>query len=252
MLLTDRVAVVTGASRGIGRATAAALAREGARVVVNYRRDMGAAEAVAAGIAASGGEAFLYQADVADFAQVQRMFKEIRDRFGRVDILVNNAGITRDGLVVRTRDEDWDAVMDTNLKGTYNCIRSVARIMMKQRHGRIVNLSSVVGLVGNPGQANYCAAKAGIVGLTKAVAKELASRGILVNAVAPGFIATDMTGDLPQEMVESMRSRIPLGRLGRPEDVAEVVVFLVSDRASYLTGQTIVVDGGLTMSDGLL
>lgn len=247
MLLENKAALVTGASRGIGRATALALAGAGARVAVNYAHSPDLAEAVVGEIEAAGGEAFAVGADVAEPAEVEAMARVVLDRFGRLDILVNNAGITRDNLVLRMKDEDWDAVVDTNLKGTFNTIRAFSRSMIRQRGGRIINVTSVVGLVGNPGQANYCAAKAGVIGLTRAMARELASRGITVNAVAPGFISTDMTGALAAGAREDLLQRIPLGRPGTPEDVAGAIVFLASEAASYITGHVLVVDGGLAM-----
>lgn len=247
MLLGDKVALVTGASRGIGRAAALALAAEGAKVIVNYAGNVKAAEEVKAVIEQNGGEVLLAQADVSDSAAVDEMFAAIVEKFGTVDILVNNAGITRDGLLARMKDEDFDAVIATNLKGVFHCTKAAAKIMMKKKSGRIVNMSSVVGLTGNAGQTNYAAAKAGVIGFTKSAAKELASRGITVNAVAPGFIATDMTSVLPDKTKEELATAIPLKSMGKPEDVANAVVFLVSDKASYITGQVINVDGGMVM-----
>ncbi|GAB7388105.1 3-oxoacyl-[acyl-carrier-protein] reductase [Bacillaceae bacterium] len=246
-MLTGKKALVTGASRGIGRAVALALAEAGADVAVNYAGNEASANEVVAQIQGMGREAIAVRANVADASQVQEMVEEVLDRFGRLDILVNNAGITRDNLLMRMKEEEWDEVVDTNLKGVFNCIKAVTRPMMKQRAGRIINIASVVGVIGNPGQANYVAAKAGVIGLTKSVARELASRGITVNAVAPGFIETDMTAALPQEMKEALLAQIPLARFGRPEDVARVVAFLASDAAAYMTGQTIHVDGGMAM-----
>jgi len=216
-------------------------------VVVNYAGSEGAAREVAEQIRAKGREALLVRANVADAGDVEAMVKQVLDHFGRVDILVNNAGITRDNLVMRMKDEEWDEVLAVNLKGAFLCARAVARPMMKQRYGRIVNISSVVALRGNPGQANYVAAKAGVIGLTKTLARELASRAITVNAVAPGFIVTDMTAKLGDDVREALRAQIPLGTFGRPEDVAKAVRFLASDDAAYITGQVLCVDGGMVM-----
>ncbi|WP_390622036.1 3-oxoacyl-[acyl-carrier-protein] reductase [Numidum massiliense] len=245
--LTGKTALVTGASRGIGREIALALASAGADVVVNYAGSEEKAQAVVAEIAALGRRAIALQANVAVYAEVEAMVKRVVREWGRLDILVNNAGITRDNLLVRMKEDDWDAVIATNLKGVFNGIKAVSRPMMKQRYGRIVNLSSVVGVAGNAGQANYVAAKAGVIGLTKTAARELASRGITVNAVAPGFIATDMTAQLGEEAAEQLKGQIPLGRLGQPQDVAGVVRFLASSEAAYMTGQTLHVDGGMVM-----
>ncbi len=246
MTLQGKVAVVTGGSRGIGRAVATVLAREGA-VITLCARDRVLLEKVAAELESSGAQALAVQADVTRASEVEQMIGACVERFGQVDILVNNAGITRDNLLLRMKDEEWDAVLSTNLKGVFHCTRAVLRPMIKQRSGRIINLTSVVAVMGNPGQANYVAAKAGIIGLTKATAREVASRGITANAVAPGFIETDMTHALDPELQEQMRSQIPLGRFGRPEDVAELVAFLASDRAAYITGQVIHLNGGLWM-----
>lgn len=246
MDLNGKVAVVTGSSRGIGRAVAVALAARGAAVVVNYAGNAAAAGETADAVRACGTEALVIAADVADQEQVNAMMKKALEKFGRIDILVNNAGINRDNLLPRMREEDWDAVINVNLKGAYNCARAVMRPMLKARWGRIINISSVVGLAGNPGQANYAAAKAGLVGLTKSLARELGSRNITVNAVAPGYIATDMTAGLTEENKAGMLDRIALGRLGEPEEVASVVAFLAGDGAGYITGQVIVVDGGMT------
>ena len=247
MLLANKTALVTGASRGIGRATAIELAKAGAKVAVNYAGNRAAAEEVVAQIQAAGGQAFMVQADVGDAAAVDAMVKSVVEQFGSIDILVNNAGITRDNLIMRMKENDWDAVIHTNLKGIFNCTKVVTKLMMKQRYGRIVNMTSVVGVMGNAGQSNYAAAKAGVIGFTKSMAKELASRNITVNAVAPGYISTDMTADLPDQAKADLQSQIPLQRLGNPADVASAVLFLVSPGADYITGQTLHVDGGMVM-----
>ena len=247
MLLDGKCALVTGASRGIGRAIALRLAAEGAKVALNFAGNEAAANAVREEIEAAGGEAILVKADVANETAVQEMVQKTADAFGRIDILVNNAGITRDGLLARMKEEDWDAVLSTNLKGVFLTTKAVTKLMMKQRAGRIVNMASVVGITGNAGQANYSAAKAGVIGFTKTIAKELASRGITANAVAPGFIDTDMTSVLSDKAKEAALSGIPLGRMGTPEDIADAVLFLVSDSASYITGQVLHVDGGMVM-----
>ena len=247
MLLDGKVALVTGASRGIGRAVAIALAKAGALVAVNYAGNVKAAEEVQQIITQAGGKAILVQGDVAQAEVVDEMMKTVMDEFGRIDILVNNAGITRDGLLMRMKECDWDAVIDTNLKGIFHCTKAAAKHMMKARSGRIINMTSVVGLIGNAGQTNYAAAEAGVTGFSKSVAKELASRGITVNMVAPGFIDTDMTAVLPEKIREEMVKGIPLGRMGTPEEVAEAVLFLASDQASYITGQIINLDGGMVM-----
>lgn len=246
-MLHGKTALVTGASRGIGRAIALALAEAGADVAVNYAGSEAAAAEVAAQIQKLGRKMITVKADVADAAQVEEMFKQVLDHFGKLDILVNNAGITRDNLLMRMKEEEFDQVIATNLKGVFNCVKAATRPMMKQRSGRIINISSVVGVIGNPGQANYVAAKAGVIGLTKSAARELASRGITVNAVAPGFIETDMTDKLGDELRGQMMRQIPLTRFGKPEDIAKVVRFLASDDSSYMTGQTIHVDGGMYM-----
>jgi 3-oxoacyl-[acyl-carrier protein] reductase len=246
-MLKDKIAIVTGASRGIGRAIALSLAEAGADVVVNYAGSETAAREVAGEIEKLGRKSLVVQTDVANSEQVGQMVQQTLDHFGRIDILINNAGITRDNLLMRMKDEEWDQVINTNLKGVYNCIKAVTRPMMKQRSGRIINISSVVGSLGNPGQANYVAAKAGVIGLTKSVAREMASRGITVNAVAPGFIETDMTAKLSEDLQTSLLAQIPLQRLGQPEDIAQLVRFLASDQASYITGQTMHVDGGMYM-----
>ena len=247
MLLDGKTALVTGASRGIGRAIALCLAAEGARVAINYAGNVKAAEEVKTSIEAAGGTAILCQADIADSAAVEAMIADVVKEFGAIDILVNNAGITRDTLLMRMKDEDFAKVLDTNLKGVFYCTKAVSKLMMKKRSGRIVNMASVVGLVGNAGQTNYAAAKAGVIGFSKSAAKELASRGITVNVVAPGFIGTDMTAGLPESVKEKMLTDIPLGRMGAPEDVANAVLFLASDQASYITGQVVNVDGGMVM-----
>lgn len=246
MLLNNRVALVTGGSRGIGRAIALAMAAQGARVAVNYASNRQAAEEVVAEIASAGGDAAAFEADVSGFTDGEELVEAVANRFGRLDILINNAGITRDTLLLRMKESDWDQVLQTNLKGVFNCTRAAAKLMLKQRSGCIINIASVAGLTGLAGQANYGAAKAGILGFTRAVAKELGSRGITVNAIAPGFISTDMTSVLPDAYKQEILRRIPLGRFGTPEDVAQVAVFLASPAGSYITGQTIVVDGGLT------
>ncbi|KGA97728.1 3-oxoacyl-ACP reductase [Alkalihalobacillus alcalophilus ATCC 27647 = CGMCC 1.3604] len=246
-MLTGQVAIVTGASRGIGAAIALELAEKGANVVINYAGSADKAEAVVEQAKALGVEAFAYQANVASAEEVQAMIKETIQAFGRVDILVNNAGITRDNLVMRMKEDDWDAVINTNLKGVFNCSKAVTRQMMKQRSGRIINIASVVGVLGNPGQANYVAAKAGVIGLTKSLARELSNRNILVNAIAPGFITTDMTDELGDETKEQLLGQIPLGKLGNPEHIAKAVRFLASEDASYMTGQTLHIDGGMVM-----
>ena len=245
--LTDRVALVTGGSRGIGRAISIALAASGATVVVNYRGNAAAADETVAAISAAGGKAIAIQADVANGDDVKRLFSEVTSAYGRLDILVNNAGITRDTLMMRMKDEDWDAVLDTNLKSQFLTTRAAISTMVRARYGRIINITSVVGLMGNAGQANYAAAKAGIIGFTKSVAREIGSRSITVNAFAPGFIDTELTAVLNDDMREALKKQIPLGRLGSPEDVAGVVTFLASDQAAYITGQTFNCDGGMVM-----
>ncbi|MGG4146116.1 3-oxoacyl-[acyl-carrier-protein] reductase [Paenibacillus algorifonticola] len=245
--LEGKKALVTGASRGIGRAIAIALAEAGADVAINYSGSEAAAAETAQAVEALGRRAIVLQANVGNTAEFEAMVKDVLEQFGAIDILVNNAGITRDNLIMRMKEEEFDQVIETNLKGVFNGIKAVTRPMMKQRSGRIINISSVVGVLGNPGQANYVAAKAGVIGLTKASAKELASRGITVNCVAPGFIQTEMTDKLPAEMKESLSGQIPLARLGSPEDIAAAVRFLASDAAGYMTGQTVHVDGGMYM-----
>jgi len=241
------VALITGAARGIGRAIALALARPGLTIYLN---DISLGEEAARtqkDVAAKGAEAKLIEFNVADFVQVQQGIDEIVKESGRLDLLVNNAGITRDNLILRMKEEEWDAVLAVNLKGAYNCIRAVSKTMVKQRFGRIINLSSVVGVMGNAGQANYVASKAGLIGLTKSVARELGSRNITVNAVAPGFIQTEMTESLPEKVKAEMMAQIPLGRFGTPEEVAQAVVFLASEAATYITGQVIHINGGMLM-----
>ena len=245
--LEGKVAVVTGASRGIGRAIALKLADEGAKVVVNYSGSQAKAEEVVTAIQEAGGEALAIQANVAKSDEVVALMDAAVKTFGSLDILVNNAGITRDNLLMRMKENEWDDVMDTNLKGVFLCTKAVTRQMMKQRAGRIINISSVVGVAGNAGQANYVAAKAGVIGLTKTTAKELASRNILVNAIAPGFIETEMTAELPEELKQGMLTQIPLAKLGQPEDIAKAVIFLASEDANYMTGQTLHIDGGMVM-----
>jgi 3-oxoacyl-[acyl-carrier protein] reductase len=245
--LKDKVAIVTGGSRGIGRAVALELAAAGAAVVVNYKGNQAAASEVVQLIEQREGRALAIQADVAQPADVERLFKQVVDTFGRLDILVNNAGMTRDTLLLRMKEADFDAVIDTNLRGTYLCTRAALRPMTRARGGRIINITSVVGLIGNAGQSNYAAAKAGLLGFTKSVAREMASRAITVNAVAPGYIDTEMTSGLGDQIKEAILENIPLGRLGTPEDIAGVVCFLASDAAAYITGQTLTVDGGMVM-----
>jgi 3-oxoacyl-[acyl-carrier protein] reductase len=243
--LNNQVAIVTGASRGIGKATALALATEGAAIVVNYTSNSEAAAAVVAEITAAGGKAITIKADVSQSEEVEQLIDETQKNLGRIDILVNNAGITRDTLILRMKLEDWQAVINLNLTGVFLCCKAVSKIMLKQKGGRIINISSVAGQMGNPGQANYSAAKAGVIGLTKTLAKEFASRGVTVNAVAPGFIETDMTSDLKAEEILKF---IPLGRYGKPEEIAGMIRFLAADdAANYITGQVFNVDGGMVM-----
>ncbi len=247
MKLIEKTALVTGASRGIGREIALELARQGANVVVNYAGSEAKAHEVVEEIKGLGREAIAIQCDVSNGESVTAMVKQTVDHFGKIDILVNNAGITRDNLLMRMKEDEWDDVMNINLKGVFLCTKAVTRQMMKQRNGRIINISSVVGVSGNPGQANYVAAKAGVIGLTKTSAKELASRGITVNAIAPGFITTEMTDQLTEDIQNEMLKMIPLAQFGEPKDIAHSVVFLASDDSRYITGQTIHVNGGMVM-----
>ncbi|WP_096189163.1 3-oxoacyl-[acyl-carrier-protein] reductase [Evansella halocellulosilytica] len=246
-MMKGQNALVTGGSRGIGRAISLELAKQGVNVAINYAGNKEKAEAVAEECRSLGVNSMALQGNVADSEAVQSMVKTVVDEFGSIDILVNNAGITRDTLVMRMKEEDFDAVIETNLKGVFNCSKAVTRPMMKQRYGRIINISSVVGVLGNAGQANYVASKAGVIGLTKSLARELANRNIHVNSIAPGFIETDMTDELSENVKEEMLKQIPLGKLGSPEQVASVVVFLASEASGYMTGQTLHVDGGMVM-----
>lgn len=245
--LSERVAIVTGASRGIGRAIALELASRGAAVVVNYNSSPAAAEEVVRLVTGSGGQAISIQADVAAEEQVDALFKKTIEAFGKVDILVNNAGTTRDNLIIRMKPEDFDTVIETNLKSAWMCSKAAIGAMMRKRYGRIVNISSVSGVIGQAGQTNYSASKAGLIGLTKALAREYANRGITVNAVAPGFVLTDLTKDLPEDLVKQLNGVIPLGRWGTPEEIARATAFFVSEDASYVTGQVLNVDGGMAM-----
>ena len=246
-MLENKVALVTGAGRGIGRAIAIALAKEGAEVVVNYNGSEERAKEVKQTIEENGGKASIYKCNVSDFEACEAMIKDIVKEHGRLDILVNNAGITKDGLIMKMKEEDFDSVLNVNLKGTCNTIRHSARQMLRQKSGKIINISSVSGILGNAGQANYAASKAGVIGLTKTMARELGSRGITVNAIAPGFVDTEMTGVLSEEIRENACRQIILGRFGKPEDIANVAVFLASDKADYITGQVISVDGGMNV-----
>ena len=246
-MLTEKVALVTGASRGIGRQIALTLAKNGATVVVNYNGSAQKAEEVAEEIRTLGGSAITYQCDVSDYEQSEKMVQDLIAQYKKVDILVNNAGITRDGLLMRMSESDYDAVLDTNLKGAFNTIRHLSRYFLKQRSGKIINITSVSGVTGNAGQANYAAAKAGMIGLTKSVARELASRGICVNAVAPGFIQTEMTEVLSESVQENIKKTIPLGTMGTTQDVADMVLFLAGEHSNYITGQVFHVDGGMVM-----
>lgn len=246
-MLENKVALVTGAGRGIGRAIAIALAKEGAEVVVNYNGSEERAKEVKQTIEENGGKASIYKCNVSDFEACEAMIKDIVKEHGRLDILVNNAGITKDGLIMKMKEEYFDSVLNVNLKGTFNTIRHSARQMLRQKSGKIINISSVSGILGNAGQANYAASKAGVIGLTKTMARELGSRGITVNAIAPGFVDTEMTGVLSEEIRENACRQIILGRFGKPEDIANVAVFLASDKANYITGQVISVDGGMNV-----
>ncbi len=246
-MLEGKVALVTGAAKGIGKAIALALAADGAAVIVNYNGSKDRAEQTVEEIKALGADAMAYQCNVADTKAVDDMIKEIIRIYGRLDILVNNAGITRDNLIMKMTEEDFDAVINANLKGCFNTIKAVSRQMLKQRSGRIINITSVSGILGNAGQANYAASKAGIIGLTKTMARELASRGITVNAVAPGFVDTDMTQTLSDSIKAAATAQIPLGHFGRPEDIASMAAYLASEKASYITGQIISVDGGMAI-----
>ena len=246
-MLENKVALVTGAGRGIGRAIAIALAKEGAEVVVNYNGSEERAKEVKQTIEENGGKASIYKCNVSDFEACEAMIKDIVKEHGRLDILVNNAGITKDGLIMKMKEEDFDSVLNVNLKGTFNTIRHSARQMLRQKSGKIINISSVSGILGNAGQANYAASKAGVIGLTKTMARELGSRGITVNAIAPGFVDTEMTGVLSEEIRENACRQIILGRFGKPEDIANVAVFQASDKADYITGQVISVDGGMNV-----
>lgn len=246
-MLENKIALVTGAGRGIGRAIAIALAEEGAEVVINYNGSEERAKEVKQTIEENGGKASIYKCNVSDFAACEVMIKDVVKEHGRLDILVNNAGITKDGLIMKMKEDDFDSVLNVNLKGTFNTIRHSARQMLKQRSGKIINISSVSGILGNVGQANYAASKAGVIGLTKTMARELGSRGITVNAIAPGFVDTEMTGVLSEEIRENACKQIILGRFGKPEDIANTAVFLASDKADYITGQVISVDGGMNV-----
>lgn len=246
-MLSNKVAIVTGGSRGIGSAIAIELAKEGAIVIINYNGSEEKAQEILEQVIAVGGQGRIYKCNVSNFSACEQFFKDIMGAYGRIDILVNNAGITRDGLLMRMSEEDFDQVIDVNLKGTFNCMRFVNRIMLKQKSGRIINISSVSGVLGNAGQANYAASKAGVIGLTKTIAREVASRGITVNAIAPGFIETDMTEVLSDGVKEGIIKQIPLQRFGQAKEIANMVAYLASDKGSYITGQVIHIDGGMAM-----
>lgn len=247
LTLENRVALVTGASRGIGRAVALELAKRGAAVVINYNSSAQRAEDVVAQIEAEGGKAATFQADVSDFEEAGKLVKFAIDTFGNLDILVNNAGITRDGLIMMMKEDDWDAVLDTNLKSTFNCSKAAVRHMMRKRYGRIINIASVAGQMGNPGQTNYSASKAGQIGFTKALAREVASRKVTVNAIAPGFVDTEILDAMPEDTLEAALKMVPLGRMGTPEEIAHAAAFLADERSGYITGQTLGIDGGMAM-----
>ncbi len=246
-MLKDKVCIVTGASRGIGKAIAIKFAKEGAKVVINYRSDDNGAMETKAEIEKNGGVAKLHKGDVSDFNVAEDLIKFCKDEFGKIDVLVNNAGITRDTLIMRMKEEDFDSVINVNLKGTFNCSKHASNVMLRQKFGKIINISSVIGLVGNAGQVNYAASKAGVIGMTKSLAKELGSRGIRVNAIAPGFIETDMTDVLSEEVKKNILSLVPLNKMGSTDDVSNLAVFLASDLSDYITGQVITVDGGMVM-----
>ncbi len=246
-MLKDKVAIVTGASRGIGKSIAINFARQGSKVVLNYRSDDNGAETTKQEIEQNGGVAILHKGDVSDFYVAEELMNFCKEKFSRIDILVNNAGITRDTLVMRMKEEDFDSVINVNLKGSFNCSKHASSIMLRQKSGKIINISSVIGIIGNAGQVNYAASKAGIIGMTKSLAKELGSRGINVNAIAPGFIETDMTDVLGDNVKETILSHIPLKKMGKTEDVSNLAVFLASNMSDYITGQVITVDGGMVM-----
>ena len=246
-MFNEKVAVITGAGRGIGRAVALGLAKAGCKVVINYRSSASKVEELLTEIRAFGGMGFAFRADISKEEEAKKLIDETVRQYGRIDILVNNAGITKDNLMMRMSEEEFDSVINTNLKGSFFCMKYASAVMLKQKRGKIINISSVVGLMGNVGQVNYAASKAGVIGMTKSAAKELASRGITINAIAPGFIESDMTDALPEKVKEAMLSRIPLKRYGKAEEIAAAVCFLASDEADYITGQVLVVDGGLTM-----